>query len=109
MSDSIPSVEVPKEEPKPEEKLVFPSLANGPAVVYENERHEVWIGLPLDKVMDPTMIMACIDRSKYDALVFLSQHHAQLRARQQLAVSPLGGKMKRTMKDIFEAGKNLIS
>ncbi len=95
-------------EPKPEEPR-FPSLANGPAVVYENERHEVWVGIPFDKIMEPTLVMACLDRAKYDALLFLSNYHAQLRARQQLSVSPLGGKIKKTMSDIFAAGKSLIS
>lgn len=106
-------VELPVIEEKAEEKKVedlkFPALGNGPAVFYETERHELWMGIPFDKVNDPNMVTACLDRAKYESLIYLSNYHQTLMRKKQLEISPLGGKIKKTMNDLFQKGKSLIT
>lgn len=68
-----------------EEKINFPVLKRGPAVFYEDERHEIWIGLPLrikvgeqEAVIDPLSLTVHLDRSKFDSLIYLSQDQRSL-------------------------------
>jgi hypothetical protein len=105
-----PETEVNPEETKAEAPVfVFPSLENGPAVVYENERHEVWVGIPFSKVPDPNMVTATLDRAKYEALMYLSSFHQAMAARQKLQVSPVGKRVQNSLSNLFAKGKSLIS
>lgn len=96
------------EQPKPEEKFIFPSLENGPSVCYENERHEIWIGLPLSKIGNPFYLLSSIDGSKTAALRYLDLYVQQIAARKKFEVSPQGKHINGVMKDMFEKGKLLV-
>lgn len=92
-----------KQEPQPEkhEDVTFPQLPNGPAVFYETERDEVWIGIPFKQIGEPSFVLAAIDRAKYEALIYLQQHMIKVMNRKKFEVSPLGQRVKQTMADLF--------
>lgn len=95
------------EQPAVEEHK-FPALPNGPSAFYETDLHEFWVGIPFDKIMDPNLVTAAIDRAKYDALVYLGAYHQDRARKNALSLSPTGNRIKKTMNDLFEKGKSLI-
>lgn len=98
--DAPVSTSAPTESPK-QEQVAFPALGKGPAVFYETDKHEVWIGIPLNLVGEPSFVLAAIDRAKYEALIYLQQHMISVAQRKQLEASPLGLSIKKTMTDLF--------
>ena len=110
----MPDVETKPEElkeaapqaPEPEE-YKFPNIDKGAGVFYEDEKHQVWIGLPLEAFGDPTVLMAAIDGSKMAALTYLSRYHQYLVRKAQLEIGPAGKKIQGTMNDLFKKGKEV--
>lgn len=102
------STETPAPEPAREE-YKFPSLAKGATVVYEDERHEVWIGIPLEAAADPVVLMASIDACKMSALGYLIQFHQHLARKAALQITPAGKKIQNAAKTVFEGLKKAKS
>lgn len=114
MSEEIKAEEIKNPEPvvaAPDEELKnigFPMLDKGPAVFYDNAKHHVWIGLPLDQVNDPTMLMAAIDWSKLQTLNHRNEYVTQILKRKQFEASPEGGRIARMLKEAFRKEKSII-
>lgn len=102
------------EDIKPQEKSTespsvgFPILDKGPAVFYDNDRHQVWIGLPLEQVNDPTMLMAAIDWSKLQTLAHRNDYIMQLMKRKQFEASPTGERISKMLKGIWPGKEHLV-
>ncbi len=105
------TLDLPKIEEKPaevtaaepaKEEFKFPSLAKGAGVFYEDDKHEVWIGVPLEAASDPTVLMATIDGAKMSSLGYLIQYHQHLARKAALQVTPGGKRIQQGLKETFK-------
>lgn len=64
--ETAPEIEAPK--------YVFPNLDKGPAAFYDDEARVAWLGIPFDKVNDPSFVLASVDRCKFDFLNYLGKY-----------------------------------
>lgn len=90
----VPGAAAPAPDP-----VKFPDISKGPALFYEDERKEVWLGIPLMAVADPNLLVAAFDRAKWDALQHLARFQQQLIAKAKIE------KPKRSIMDILSLKK----
>ncbi len=119
---------MPDETPA-EAVVAFPALSKGPAVFYESERHEVWVGLPLRQTIaladgltqelpcDQLMTTLALDRAKYEAVLHLLHDRQELieahQRKQELSQSGVltrvGAGLKHAAAGLVRAGQQAVS
>lgn len=88
--------------PKQDENVTFPKIPNGPAVFYETDRHEAWIGIPFDLTNNPMVIMAALDGAKMQVLGHCDAYLQERARREQLKISPVGKMAQGVINKIFK-------
>lgn len=110
-----------------ESVVAFPVLQRGPAVFYETDRHEVWVGLPLRQMVptvegpvevnvDAFSLAIHLDRAKYDTLIHLAADQKDLhekRQRQQTfertgLFTKIGNGLKQAASGLVLAGQQAV-
>lgn len=87
----------------------FPEMPNGPAVFYDDERSEVWVGIPFKQMDNAIFVTAFLDRAKFDTLAHLQKHQMKMIEESKKNKLHLPGRVKKSISDIMGKAKSLIS
>ena len=90
------------------EEIKWPSLPQGAAFFYDDEKDQFWYGIPFDKLNQPLIILAAIDNIKLAVLNYLNGYIAKKIKQEQFKQSLQGKHANGVIKELFDKGKQFV-